>query len=42
VLAGAGRSGEWSTHEFQLLCCALGLDFDDILLVLGMDAWGAH
>ena len=41
-MAGAGGCGEWSTHEFQLLCYALGLDFDDLLLVLGLDAYGAH
>jgi len=41
-MAGAGGHGESSTHEFQLLCCALGLDFDDLLLVLGLDACGAH
>jgi len=41
-MAGAGGRGEWSTHQFQLLCCALGLDYDDLLLVLGLDACGAH
>jgi len=41
-MAGTGGRGEWSTHEFQLLCRALGLDFDDLLLELGLDACGAH
>jgi len=42
AMAGAGGRGEWSTHEFQLLCCALGLDYDHRLFVLGLDACGAH
>jgi len=45
-MAGAGGRGEWSTHirmyKFQLLCCVLSLDFDDLVLVLGLDACGAH
>jgi len=45
-MAGGGGHGEWSTHiwmyEFKWRCSALGLDFDDLLLVLGLDACGAH
>ena len=40
-MAGTAGHGVWSTHEFQLLCCALDLDYDDLLLVLGLDACGA-
>jgi len=45
MASGRGR-GEWSTYvrmyEFNWLCSALGLDFDDLLLVLGLDGCGAH
>ena len=42
AMAGGDRRWEWSTHigmyEFKWLCSALGLDFDDLPLVLGLDA----
>ena len=45
-MAGAGGHGALSTniqmYKFQLLCCVLALDFDDLLLVLGLDTCGAH
>ena len=45
MASGRGR-GEWSAHvrmyEFKWLCSAPGYDFDDLLLVLGLDAYGAH
>jgi len=45
-MAGGGGCGEWFTHirmsEFIWLCSELGLDFDHLLLVLGLDACGAH
>jgi len=45
-MASRGGRGEWSTHvrvyEFTWLCCVLGLDFDDLLLVVGLNACGAH
>ena len=45
-MAGGGQRGDWSTHigmyESEWLCCALGLDLDNPLLVFGLDAWGAH
>jgi len=45
-MGGGGGRGEWSTHilmyELKWLCSALGLDFDDLLFVLGLDACGAH
>jgi hypothetical protein len=41
-MAGGGGCGEWSTYiliyTFKLCCCTLGLDFDDILLMSGLDA----
>jgi hypothetical protein len=46
AMASGGGRGEWSAHvrmyEFKWLCSALGLDFDDLLLVLGLDACGTH
>jgi len=43
--SGSGH-GEWSrhirVHEFRWHCCADGLDFDDLLHVLGLNACGAH
>jgi hypothetical protein len=45
-MAGGGRHGEWSTHirlyEFEWLYSELGLDFDDFLLVLGLDTCSAY
>jgi len=45
-MPSGGGCGESSTyvrmHEFKWLCSALGLDFDDLLLVLGLNACGAH
>ena len=45
-MAGGGGRGAWSSHirmyEFKWLCSALGLDFDDCLLLLGLDACGTH
>jgi len=46
VMASGGGQGEWSTHvqmyEIKWLCGTLGLDFDDLLLVLGLNAYSAH
>ena len=40
-MASGGGHGEWSTYvrmyEFKWLCSALALDFDDLLLVLGLN-----
>jgi len=45
-MAGRGGPGKWSTHirmyEFKWLCSAIGFDFDDLLLVLRLDAYGVH
>jgi len=45
-MARGGGCGEWSTHihmyEFKWLCSALNLDFNDLLLALGLNACGAH
>ena len=45
MVASGGGCGEWSAlvrmYEFKLLCSKLGFDFDDLLLVLGLDACGA-
>ena len=45
-MASGGGRGEWSTYvrmyEFKCLCSALGLDFVDLLLVLGLNACDAH
>ena len=45
-MASGGGQGEWSTHvqmyEIKWLCGTLGLDFDDLLLVLGLNAYSAH
>jgi hypothetical protein len=45
-MARGGGGGEWSAHfrmyEFQWLFSPLGLDFEDLLHVLGLDACGAH
>jgi len=45
-MASGGGRGEWSAHvrmyEFKWLCSALGLDFDDSLIVLGLVACGGH
>jgi hypothetical protein len=45
-MASRGGRGEWSTHvlvyELKWLCSGLGPEFDDLLLVLGLNACGAH
>jgi len=45
-MASGGGRGEWSTpiqvYKFKWLCSTLSLDFDDLLLVLGLNACGAH
>ena len=45
-MAGGGGRGEWSTHieiyEFKWLHSVLGLDYADVLLRLGLDAYSAH
>jgi len=45
-MASRGGGGEWSAHvrmyEFKCLFSALGLDSDDLVRVLGLDACGAH
>jgi hypothetical protein len=45
-MASGGERGEWSIHismyKFKWLCSMLGLDFDDLLRILGLDACGAH
>jgi len=46
AMASGGKHGEWSTHirmyEFKWLCSVLGFDFDHLLLVLDLNACGAH
>jgi len=45
-MSGGGWHGEGSAHigmsGFEWLCNAFGLDFDDLLLVLGLDACSSH
>jgi hypothetical protein len=45
-MASGGGRGEWSAHvqmyEFNWLRTALGLDFDDLLLVLGLNTCVAN
>ena len=44
-MASAGGRGEWSTsirmYELKWLCSVLGLDFDEFVLVLRLNACGA-